>query len=352
MTDQLLATYERDAWLDWRRGGVGGSDVAKAAAGIYGGAYGVVAEKLGISARDIDPDNADRGHRWEPAIADGVRSHTGLAVGYQQAWFEHPVNRRHRVTPDGVLLPDGRTDIAAAVAGLEVKTRQMFAPWPWLYWTAQTNWGMYVLGLPRWLLAVATIDNEFDPATGALNEVVADVRYRWIYADPLLQEQLLDIAGQLLEHVDAGTLPEPTEGDALADVKAVNRIADPTETDVDLDDLAELLERYEDLRDARKQAELELSEAEARIRHRMGKATEAHTTDGRWRVRVGAPVFKFTDQSEAAFIDEHGADHPELLTLVLDRQAAKDELPDEYDDHRIPTTDRRLTIKRLQEDHE
>ena len=68
MTD--LATDE-DRWLDWRKGGITATDVADAAQGTYGGAYGVVARKLGLIT--VEQNNAmRRGHIWQPRIADAV----------------------------------------------------------------------------------------------------------------------------------------------------------------------------------------------------------------------------------------------------------------------------------------
>lgn len=357
-----------------RRGTIGGSDIAKAATGRYGGAVAVVAEKLGIDPAGgrIRPDLADRGHRWEHSIADGVHAHTGLYVGAEQVWARHPRNERYTVTPDGLLFDNPAPAIDQAVAGLEGKTRGAYAPWPWDYYSTQSQWGMYVTGLGRWLIAVATIDTEYDPATGHLApEMITDVRYRWQYADEARQAALVELADRLLEHVDRGTLPDPDSPGALPYVKAANAEAgegcpncgtagtvddEPCvlcggdgrlDVDVDIDDLADLIGRHEALKAAAKAAADELEISEARIRARMGKATEAHTTDGRWRVRCGAPVRRFTDTSAADFVDLYGDDHPDLLRTELDRTAAKAAMPDEYDALRIATTDRRLTIKDL-----
>jgi plasmid stabilization system protein ParE len=219
---------------------------------------------------------------------------------------------------------------------------------------------MLVADLPRWLLAIATIDSEFDPATGQLTpEMVTGVKYQMIYADPVIQETLIGIADDLLDHIDRGELPEPAVASALPYVKAANAIADPDAT-ADIDDLADLISRYEELKAAAKVAEDWRRTAQAKIEARMGTATQAVTSDGEWRVRSGAPIQKFTSRSETDFIELHCihsddcdpdcVDHrPELLTATLYRQMAKDEMPDEYEALRIPTPDRRLTIKNMKD---
>jgi len=347
MTD--TAPSKDQEWLDWRRGGIGSSDVAAAATGLYGGEYKVIASRLGIMADEIPQELADRGHRWEGPIADGITAHTGLYVGGEQLWLERDDRPRHRATPDGLLFPTDTPTIDEAVAGLEIKTRGAMSPWPWDYYLTQSQWQMYVAGLPRWLLVVATIDSELDEPTGALTpEIVTDIKYRWVYADELLHANLVDYADGLLAKIDAGQLPEPTGPEALPWVKAANATADPIAS-ADIDDLADLIERYEALKAAAKAAEDERKTAEAVLRARMGEATEATTSDGAWRVRCGLPVRKFTAQSEIDWLDLYAERRPELTKVVLDRAAAKAEMPDEYDELRFPTPDRRLTIKHMED---
>ncbi|MEM9655159.1 MAG: YqaJ viral recombinase family protein [Actinomycetota bacterium] len=343
-------------WLEWRRGGVGSSDVAAAYANVYGGASKAVGSRIGIVVDNIDETAADRGHRWEHRLADGIQDHTGLYVGGEQLWLEHGNNRRHRSTPDGFLFTDPHPgSVDEAVAGTEIKVRHPGAVWQWTYWTTQCQWHMHVAGLHRWLLVVATLEPHYDPVTGDLDpEHLTSVRYQWVYADSFLQDQLVTIADWLLELIDTNTMPDPEDAQALAYVKETHRIADPDHTP-DLDDIQELLGRWSALKAAARDAKEELGAAEARIRHVMGPATEAHTTDRTWRVRIGAPVRKFTDESEKAFIAEHclhdddcppgcTVHRPDLLEARLYLDMARDEMPDEYEDHRLPTNDRRMTI--------
>lgn len=344
------ADQDREAWLAERRLGIGASDVAKAATGRYGGATAVVAEKLGIEVgRPISPELADRGHRWEQPIADGVHAHYGLFVAGEQMSMRHPVEPRWRCTVDGLLLPAPSAPLSEVVAGLEIKTRGPSAPWAWDYWLAQCQWSMLVTARPRWLLAIATIDEDWDLSTANLTEVVSGVSYRWVDVDQAEGERLAYLARWLWEHVERGELPEPTDAGALPYVKAANATADVEAPAPNIDDLAELVERRERLQVAMREAEAEARTIEAQLRHRLGQATEAATSDGRWRVRCGQPVRRFTAQSEADFLHLYGdqAEAEGLVVRALDRDRAKAAMPDEYDALRLATPDRRLTVKDL-----
>jgi predicted phage-related endonuclease len=347
-----MTPEQHAAWLAERAKSMGASDIAAAATGLYGGAAKAVASKLGLNIGDeIDPALADRGHRWEQPIADGVRCHHGLAVYGEQALIRRPDQPRIHVTLDGLLGPNDldAPTLDDMVATLEVKTRGPHAPWQWDYWRAQCQVGMWVTWMPRALLAIATIDEDYDPATGGLVQRLVSIRYEWLDADPFEQERLVDLGLELWAHVERGELPEPTGAEALPYIKAANIDADPDAV-AEIDDLAEMIEQRERIKATAKQAADLAKTIEAKIRHRLGAATEATTTDGRWRVRCGQPVRKFTDQSEVDFLELHAEEAAglDLLRTVLDRAAAKERMPDEYEALKIATPDRRLTVADLQ----
>ena len=343
-------TPEQEAdWLAERRKSMGGSDIAAASSGRYGGATKAVASKLDLpTGDDIDPALADRGHRWEQPIADGVYAHTGLMVAGEQMLVRNPATPRIHTTLDGVLVAELPADLSNIAANLEIKTRGPHAPWAWDYWRPQVQIGLWCTGAPRALLAIATVDQDYDTTTGTIVERLRSVHYEWVERDELEIARLVELGLWLWEHVAHGELPEPTGPEALPYVKAANVAADPEAT-ADLDDLAELIERREQIKAAAKAVEDEARTIEARIRHRMGEATEATTSDGRWRVRCGSPIRKFTAQSEVDFLELYGAQAAELgvTRTVLDRDKAKELMPDEYDALRIATPDRRLTVKDL-----
>lgn len=333
-----MTTTDHQTWLEWRRQGTGASDIAKAATGLYGGRVGVVADKLRISTDNIDPALADRGHRWEQPIADAVHATHELYVHGEQLWFTHPTHPTHLATIDGLLHPQPADITIEDIDDLlETKTRGTNAPWHWDYWTTQTQWQMHVTGTQRTLLAIATTDDTYDRLTR--------LDFATIDRDDHIIAQLVTLADELWEHVQTGTLPKPSDGSTLEIIRAANATAAPG-ADVDqaaIDDIRDEIADYADLKQRAKAAGDRLRLAESQIRTAMGAATEATTSDGRWRVRVGKPVHKFTSDSEAEALKLH----PGYGMTVLDRARFKAEHPDDYEALKRPTSDRRLTLKEM-----
>lgn len=316
-------------WRQWRREGITASDIACTISGLYGGAYAVVADKLGLLPDTEATDDMDRGHTWEGPIADAVATLHNLYVAGEQAWVEHSDHPRHRATVDGFLSPVETPEAEDLVAGLEIKTRRAGLGSPWTYWGAQVQWQMWVTGMPRTLVAGLTIDHDGTPG---------GLQFRWIDADYSEQLHLVEVAEWLLGFVDRGELPDPQDPSALDVVKAVWRTPDPEPDPVDLSDLVGTLERREALRAAVKAAETELDLLDATIRHRVASATDGAAPG--WRVRVSQPTRQL-DECLAL------ADHPEwgIPTVTLDKASAPKKALDAY---RFPTGSRRLTIDRLE----
>ncbi len=344
-----ITTFDNDNdWLEWRKKGVGGSGIATASTGRYGGATKIVATKIGLpDPNPIDPKLAKRGHKWEQAIADGVHAHTGMCVVGEQTGITHADNPRHLSTVDGLLSPYPRPTHDQRTAGLEIKTRGTYAESAWDYWNAQCQWAMYVTGLPQWLLAVGTIEERYDLNTGRLAERLTGVRYTWIERDDYEIVTLIHTADWLLEHIDRGELPEPSTAEALPWVKQAHNVTPKPGSAPDAEIDADDVERYLELKTAITTAKDEIDAIEARIRHTIGEHNQATTENGQYRVRIGNPRRAFTAQSEADFVATHGDQHPEYLKTVVDRTALKTADPDLYDQYRVPISDRRLTIKDL-----
>ncbi len=334
---------ERDDWLEWRRAGWTSTDAARAWTGYYGGAYAAVAEKLGLAERKIDPNRAELGHALEEPLANAVFELRGWYVQAEQMLVEHVDNPRDRATIDGLLssvpvVPS----IDDCEADLEIKSRLIGADvWPWRYWTTQCQWHMHVTGKRYCMLVVAVVDYD---------DQVVDVSFRWIERDDDLIDQLIAQADILwADYVKRGRLPDPDDPSALDSVKQVNAEADADANEtVDLDDLAADIDRYQTITTSLKAWKAEQAQLAARIRHRMGAATEAKTTDKRWRVRIGQPIRKWTDMAllncEAFFSPD---EHPDLYRTVLDLELIDAEFPELGERFKEPTDDRRLTVKDL-----
>ncbi|MCU0261480.1 MAG: YqaJ viral recombinase family protein [Ilumatobacteraceae bacterium] len=317
-------------WIAWRLGGITASDIARARSGRYGGRYGVVADKLGLTER-AENEQMRRGLRWEQAIADAVHALTGLHVVGEQAWCQHPDYDHHRATVDGFLSPLPEATMADVSAGLEVKTHGTNVRPAWDYWLPQVQWQMWVTGTPRTLVAAAEIDDDTD-------ELVA-LRLRWVTFDYLECDDLIVLADELWVHVQTGTLPEPDTATALDVVKTVHAEADADADTVDLSDMVDELRRLHEIKAAVKAVTEERDLLEARIRDRLAAATKGATPDG-WRVSLSKPALVLTAEAEADLL----ASRPDLGRAVLDRDRARMEVPDLYAAHRQPVGARRLTL--------
>ena len=328
MTDLDRSPTEHEAWLEARRRGVTATDVADAAAGTYGGIYGVVARKLGL---EVVEENAEmrRGTAWQPVIADAVHTLTGLYVVGEET-LAGASDERWMATVDGLLAPEAEVSIDDVTAVLEVKTRSPHVRPNRDRWHTQMQWQMFVTGLPRALLAEATIDDDVNECRG--------VRFEWVDADPDLHVQLVDLAETIHAHVKAGTLPEPDSPSALDTVKAVWSSADADSDAVDLTDLEADIARFDEIKAAVKAVTEERDLLEARIRNALGESTRGQL-DG-WKVSLSAPAKKLTADAEAELLETH----PEFATTVLDRKRVKAEAPDLLDAFRKPVGARRLTI--------
>lgn len=159
-----LDPSSRAAWLDWRRGGIGGSDIASVARieGAFGTPFAVWLSKV----HNVDGD-ATEPMLWGSLIEDVILNEVGRRVdahiGARQRRLVHPEATHHRATLDGAafaspladLEADG--DLEAAVAGIEAKVTWERAyrdrtP-PLRYW-AQAQWQMWCGNMDRVLLAV------------------------------------------------------------------------------------------------------------------------------------------------------------------------------------------------------
>lgn len=329
MSDVLEKADER-AWLAWRREGVTATDVADAFAGTYGGVYSVVAKKLGLEVVE-QTSEMQRGHDWQPTIADAVHVLTGWHVVGEETWCAHADDERWRATVDGFLAEQPEVSIDDVQAVLEIKTRGVGVRPNRDRWRSQIQWQMLVTDCPRALLAEAVIDDDTNECRGV-------PRLEWIEADPDEQAQLVDLAETIWGHMQTGTLPDPDTPTALDAVKQVTAAADPDADAVDLTDIEADIVRFDEIKAALKAVSDEKDLLEARIRNTIGEATKGYL-DG-WRISLSQPARKLTRDAEAELLDTH----PEYATAVLDRARVKAEDPDLYEAFTRPVGPRRLTI--------
>lgn len=321
---------EHDDWLAWRLAGVTATEVADSHIGSYGGMYEVVARKRGLLPPVEQTAAMERGQRWQETIADAVHALTGLYVVGEETWCEHAEHNRHRATVDGFLSPVPDAHVEDLTHVLEVKTTGVGVQHNFERTQAQVQWQMYVTGIERAVIAVATIDDADDTCVG--------VRLHRLEADTAQQSYLIDCAEEILRHVDEGTLPAPDTAKALDTVKAVHVAVDDDAETVDLSELADAVHELNQLKAALKATNARADLLEAMIRDAVGDAT-AGVCEG-FTVKVSRPAATLTRDAEDALL----AERPDLGKIVLDRELAKAAAPELYESHRKPVGARRFTI--------
>jgi len=151
-----VAEEERRAWLERRRTGIGGSDVA-AVLGLspWTSRWSLWADKVGLLELDEDPSEAmEFGKRAEDMLRQWFEDRTGMTVAGVQAEHTDPDRPWMRVTLDGeVWTFNDRLSAAELLGVVEFKaTGESPAAWadgPPIQYQCQASWAMAITGARR-----------------------------------------------------------------------------------------------------------------------------------------------------------------------------------------------------------
>lgn len=288
-------TDDRAAWHEWRRQGLGASDIP-ALLGIsrYASPFSVWAEKVDLlPPDDTDSDYADFGRYAERMVAPWFTAKTGLHIAGEQTWCTHWADDLAwaRCTVDGFVFESPTTaDPAAALGVEETKTRNPGRRYDELPddMQAQGQWQMLVTGLPQvWFF-------------------VLHGRRPEIYELPADEGDQAFILARAREfwtgHVLTGE-PPPIDGheatlDALA---AIYPTASP-KSSIPIDDVAGALVQLREAKRWEKAAKGVADAASAVVRFAMGGNFEG-TVDGVRAVTLGVSKRTHTC-SECGHVDE------------------------------------------------
>lgn len=255
-------TREQEArrkWLQWRRGGLGGSDVA----GLlnlspWSSPFSVWWSKV-REAEENDSPVLKRGRLLEDAILQWAGNELGGLV--RGSPVVHPEFEWARGTPDGWSDVD---------EGLEAKTTRFFDPeYGWgpdgsdevpLHYRIQCLWYMTVTNAKVWRLA----------AFGTLQD---EWRIYTIEPDEEVQSRLLEVSGRFWkEHVEADVAPEiDTSPAASAYLRERFPVSTETVVEASKEDL-ELLEAYTKARDEERTSKKKKDELAVKIKERIGES--------------------------------------------------------------------------------
>lgn len=139
----------RADWLEWRRSGMGGSDVPRVlGVSPWGGPWDVWRSKVGSPLPDSESPAATRGHRLERAVVEWAVMELGADVSDVE-WS--PVAERDGWmlgSADALLRPIGSPPI-----GIEAKTHRTADFASDLAEEYQVRWYQAIFGIQTWYLA-------------------------------------------------------------------------------------------------------------------------------------------------------------------------------------------------------
>lgn len=281
---------DRAAWLEWRRGGVGGSDVA-ALLGLsnYASAVSVWCEKVGlIPGKDTTPRQRV-GQVLEPAIAVLFHEHTGLYVAGEQTWCQSRESPWARCTVDG-FVADTPDHEAADMDALEwplgthqIKTDRAFG---WdevpVNIRAQCVWEMGVTGMRHCWLSVLHGGFSFEVYEIPWDD---DAAADW--------KLMLERAELFWSHVLDGTMPQIDGSEATADVLRALYPNHEVGVTADLDGLADIIVERAELKDAAKRVKDRLDTIDNELKARLGDAEVG--------LLHGVPAFTYRSSERAGY---------------------------------------------------
>ena len=216
-------------WLEYRRRGIGGSDVA-ALLGIspWRTARDLYYDKLGIVAVEDNESNwvaLEMGHLLEPLVAKIFERKTGYKVYQIKKMFQHAEYPWMLADVDYfVELPDGTTAI------LEIKTTN---------YNARNNWWMdgeetvpvYYESQGRHYMAVMNLDRCFFCCLYGNNEEETIIRE--IRRDMAYEDEMIFLEQYFWENHVLPQLPPPYTEDGDLVLESLRRHTGPADVDAD-----------------------------------------------------------------------------------------------------------------------
>lgn len=293
----LDADAPSEEWHAIRQTGIGGSDIA-AICGLnpYTSALEIWLKKTGtpVPRRD-DPvlsEAALMGHALEPVIATRFTAITGLIA------HSNPGTLRHPSIPWALVNLDRYTEEDSKHGALELKSRSSYALQEW-----QAEVPVDVQVQVQWQLAVTGWDFAY---TAALIGGQRTIVHR-IERDQQLIDDLLVIGEEFWGWVENNQQP-PVDG-SHATGQLLDRLhAQPSEDIVlaDPTEVEQLLRQRATVKEQIQAGELALLDADNRLKHLCGDATEVHIR--------GERAYSWPAYKRRGGIDwrQLAADHPDV----------------------------------------
>lgn len=263
---------DRDAWLEWRRNGLGASDIA-AVLGLspWASPYSIWARKAGLTPEQDQTEAMEFGSMAEQMLARYFEDRTGLWAVGEQTRCEHQRHPWMRCTVDGFAYEahGALEDRSAAIAVIEYKTTSD-APEAWspdvpLHYQCQATWTSIVTGHPVVMFGVLHLAfgrpafrvYTFQPNADDIRTVMARATTFWN------------------DHVLTGVAPDVDASQATTDALQAVFDADPDAAPIAADpSLAMVLERIAANQQRITDCQRVIDEQKNIIREAMGTHTE------------------------------------------------------------------------------
>jgi putative phage-type endonuclease len=308
-------TYNtRAEWLEARKRGLGGTDVAAIlGASKWSSPWRVWAEKNGHEFEQVDREAMSLGRKLEVFVAQEWADRAEKYIRtLSNAAIVHPDHEWARFSPDALVaaddyMPDGLRGFKPGAIYEGKISAGYGSEWgpdgspcvagnvPEAY-RIQLAWNLAVSGLPRGVLVCLYRGTS--------------IREYWMDRDPELSDRLLTFAGEWWDkHVVRGEMPE-VDGTADCSTALTLAAGEPDgETGIS-EELAGALAAYHQACAEAKVAEVWKAEEANRIRELMGPAEKA-TGDG-WTV-----TWKDSAPSERVDLDKLREDFPDVYNEVM-----------------------------------
>lgn len=297
----------RQAWLEARRKGIGGSDVS-AIVGLnpWKSAISVYMEKTGEIGEVEENEKMYWGNRLEDLVADEFMKRTDMKVRRRNAILRHPEYKWMLANVDRMIV--GRKE------GLECKTAGQFMASEWdgeevpAQYLLQCQWYMAVTGYKAWWIAVLIGGQEFV--------------YKRIERDEGIINHLIDECGHFWHEYVLKEVPPAFDGsrDSEELLKKLYPTADPdSETELP-DEADELIKAYMLAKEEEKEAKETKQRFENQLKNMIG-------------------------EFETGYADHHIVTWKPITSNRLDTKRFKADHPDLFEQYAKESSYRRFDVK-------
>lgn len=311
MIDVMVNTKNltRNEWLDVRKCGIGGSDVA-VICGLskYKSTLQLWMEKTG----QLEPEEAGEPAYWgnvmEPIIRNEFANRTGFRVDTINSMLRHPEHTFMLANVDGIVVDkDGRKSILEAKTASAYKTEQ---------WADDKIPEEYMLQIQHYM-AVTGFKSTYVAALIGGNHFI----YQKIDRDDELINMIIELEYDFWNSVINNEPPAPDGSESCSNL--ISRLypsADSKNKIILPNEALQLVEQFNDAKEHEKYYTEMKDEASNKLKVMLG-------------------------ENETGIINDITVSWKNVTTNRLDTKSFKEEVPEIYDHYVKPSISRRFTIK-------